>query len=190
MRFAYLLRLTKYWIGPAVFLHMILASAVLFASAPARALVQDYLIHLAPLVLADLWIRSEALRLHRHPSVPNAIPLRALLLIFFTWPVYSLAWLMALLRRPLAFRPTPKGPVDGLNPALILPQCLACLVMVAGMAVTLISNDGLPVHYLIIFVAMQTALQLPIILVWLWGRYRPFRQPAPAPGSHSTLLEV
>jgi cellulose synthase (UDP-forming) len=187
LRLAYLVRLTKYWVGPVVLLHLLLSGSVLFAPAPQRALVQDYLLHLLPLALADLIIRREALRLYRHPSVPVVVPLRALSLIYFTWPVYNLAWLMALLRLPLSFRPTPKAPIGGLNPAWLLPQGLASLAMVAGLVLTLADGRGLPVHFLVFFVAAQVALQVVLILSWLRWRRR-LRQPAhPLPALGSLL---
>ena len=116
-RLAYIVRTTKYWIGPAVLFHLaITGGAALFASAPTKALVQEYLLHLVPLVIIDLWIRREALRLWRHPSVPAIVPLRALALVYFSWPIYSLAWIMALLRLPLRFWPTPKTAHAGSTP--------------------------------------------------------------------------
>jgi hypothetical protein len=94
---------------------------------------------------------------------------------------------MALLRLPLSFRPTPKAPIGGLNPAWLLPQGLASLAMVAGLALTLADRRGLPVHFLVFFVAAQVALQVVLILSWLRWRRR-LRQPAhPLPALGSLL---
>lgn len=191
LRLAYFVRLTKYWIGPAVLLHLVLSGSVLFAGAGHRALVQDYLLHLLPLVLADMLIRREALRRYRHPSVPVTIPVRALSLIYFTWPVYNLAWLMAWLRLPLAFRPTPKAPIGGLHPAWLLPQVVASVGMVGGLAITLADRRGLPVHFLVFFVAAQVALQVVMILSWLrWRRDMRRRLAAPAPAPLNGLTDL
>jgi cellulose synthase (UDP-forming) len=174
LRLAYLVRLTKYWVGPAVLLHLLLTAVVLFAQAPARALVQDYLLHLLPLALADLWIRREALRLYRHPSIPAIVPVRALALIYFTWPVYNLAWLMAVLRLPLSFRPTPKAPIGGLNPLWLLPQALTSGVLFVGLSQTVADPQSRPYPLVILFAALQIALQLALILSWLrWRRNYP-----------------
>jgi hypothetical protein len=172
-----------------VLLHLLLSGGVLFAPAPYRAIVQDYLLHGLPLVAADLLIRREALRLFRHPSVPVVVPLRALSLIYFTWPVYNLAWLMAVLRLPLSFRPTPKAPIGGLNPVWLLPQCVACLGMIVGLAITLGDRSSPPVDTLVFFVATQVALQGALTLSWLRWRRHLLLQPAPTPPAWDHLSD-
>jgi glycosyl transferase family 2 len=170
-RLAYSVRLTKYWIGPAVFLHLAISTAALwFAPAPTRALVEDYLIHLAPLLICDLLIRREAIRLWRHASVPANIPLRGIALIYATWPIYTLAWLMASFRISLNFQPTPKTLSGRLNPAWLLPQALTCLILLLGCLVTLKSISSLPYYILLGFVAFQVVLQLWPIGSWISWR--------------------
>ena len=166
-RLAYTVRMTKYWIGPAVFLHLAMsAGALLFASAPTRAAVQDYMVHLVPLMIGDLLIRREAIRLWRHASVPAVVPLRAIALVYATWPIYTLAWIMALVRIPLGFRPTPKAPSGSLNPVWLLPQTIACVALLVGAVITLTSTSGMSAHLLLGFAAFQMGLQLWPIGLW------------------------
>jgi cellulose synthase (UDP-forming) len=176
-RLCYIVRTTKYWIGPAVLLHLVISGgAVLFAAAPTQALVQEYLLHLAPLLIIDLWIRREALRLWRHPSVPAIVPLRALALVYFSWPVYSLAWIMAVLRIPLRFWPTPKSPASRLNPIYLLPQAVASLALLVGLVLALAVQRGFTFYTLLVVVAAQMGLQGWLIGSWVsWQLARPRR---------------
>jgi cellulose synthase (UDP-forming) len=191
-RLAYIVRTTKYWIGPAVLIHLVISGgAVLFAAAPTQALVQDYLLHLAPLVIIDLWIRREALRLWRHPSVPAIVPLRALALVYFSWPIYSLAWTMALLRLPLRFWPTPKTGSGRLHPLFLLPQAVTSLALFLGLILALVVQGGLSARLLLGVVAGQMGLQVWLIASWItWriaGRRRQQRGEA---ASQSIMADV
>jgi cellulose synthase/poly-beta-1,6-N-acetylglucosamine synthase-like glycosyltransferase len=170
-RLAYIVRMTKYWIGPAVFLHLAIpAGALLFASALTRAAVQDYLLHLAPLVVCDLLIRREAIRLWRHPSAPAIIPVRGIALIYTTWPIYTWAWILALLRIPVGFRPTPKARSGQVNPLWLLPQTITCLLLVSGCLVSLRNTNVDPCYFLLSFVVFQVAFQLWPIGSWISWR--------------------
>jgi hypothetical protein len=57
--------------------------------------------------------------------------------VYATWPVYALAWLLAVLRVPLAFRPTPTVAGGQLNPLWLLPQLAALVVLSGGIAYSL-----------------------------------------------------
>jgi hypothetical protein len=48
------------------------------------------------------------------------------------WPVNAMARLMAVLRIPVGFRPTPKTPSGGLNLFWLAPQATSILLMSAG----------------------------------------------------------
>jgi hypothetical protein len=76
-------------------------------------------------------IRRLARRLWRHPSTPTAVEWRGILLVYATWPVYTLAWAMALLRAPLRFRMTPKRASDPQR-LWLLPQALFAVLLAAG----------------------------------------------------------
>jgi cellulose synthase (UDP-forming) len=191
-RLAYIVRTTKYWIGPAVLIHLLISGgAVLFASAPTQALVQDYLLHLAPLVIIDLWIRREALRLWRHPSVPAIVPLRALALVYFSWPIYSLAWTMALLRLPLKFWPTPKTAAGRLHPLFLLPQAVTSLALFLGLILALVMHGGVSARLLLGVVAGQMGLQVWLIASWMtWRIAGRRRQQQGESASQSIMADV
>jgi cellulose synthase (UDP-forming) len=110
-RLSYAVRMTYYWLGPVVGIHLLFTvSVLLFPNVVRPATYQSYLAHVAPLAVATLLTRHIALRVTRHPIIPATSFIRAMTLVYGTWPVYTIAWIMSLLRRPLAFRPTPKSP--------------------------------------------------------------------------------
>ena len=90
-------------------------------------------------------------------------------LVFATWPIYTLAWLMALLRIPLGFRPTPKTASGGLNPVWLLPQFVSSFFLVVGILYHFFFYEG-PLQSLVLgFALAQTAPQLLFFLHCLSG---------------------
>jgi cellulose synthase (UDP-forming) len=178
-RVAYGLRMTYYWIGVVFCLHLIAALvALLRQDASALVTFEQYLWHLAPLAVMVLLIRQLALRRWRHHSLPyKSLQWQPLALVLATWPVYTAAWLMALFRLPLGFRPTPKASdSDGLNPLWLLPQWISVLLLVGGL-IYQVARHGLvsfPLTYM--FVLVLIGVQAPLLWHWLRGR---FISPAP-----------
>lgn len=166
-RLSYAVRMTKYWIGPAVFFHLLATIVILiFGNFGTRAIFHEYLIHITFLVFADVLIRYAALRVYRHSEAANTSLLRAVTLVYATWPVYLIAWIMAMLRLPLRFRPTPKSVSGGLNPLWLLPQIFALIFLIFGLVYTVILA-GHPISLLMTFAVVQGTLQLLLLLRWL-----------------------
>ncbi len=166
-RLSYAVRMTKYWIGAVVGLHLFATIIVLvFANAPERMAFHQYLHHLAPLAFMDLLIRYVSLLYWRHSSIPKTSLIHAVILVYATWPVYLLAWFMALIRLPLAFRPTPKRVTGGLNPLWLVPQAIVILLLLLGGLYTVIVK-GHPPSLLLIFAVAQGFLQLALFTKWL-----------------------
>lgn len=166
-RLSYAVRMTKYWIGPAVFFHLFATIAILvFGNFETRGIFHDYLRHIIFLVLFDALIRYAALRVYRHSVTPNTSLLRAVTLVYATWPVYLTAWLMALLRLPLGFRPTPKSESGRLHPLWLAPQIIALVLLIFGLVYTVIVERH-PVSLLISFAVVQGSLQLLLLTRWL-----------------------
>jgi len=100
-RLSYAVRMTYYWLGPVVGIHLLFTvSVLLFPHVIRPATYQSYLAHLAPLAVATLLTRHVALRVTRHPIIPATSFIRAMTLVYGTWPVYTIAWIMSLLRHP------------------------------------------------------------------------------------------
>lgn len=166
-RLGYTVRMTKYWIGPFVGTHLVLTLLVLLFGGPAaQRFFQEYLLALLPVVLLDALIRHVAIRLWRPPGDSSISIRRAAALVYATFPIYTLAWLMALLRLPLAFRPTPKSAEGGLKPVWRLPL-IAALLMLGGAAARAACAWARPPLLVLGFAALQS---LPI-LVLLWQSF-------------------
>lgn len=180
-RLSYAVRMTKYWIGPAIAVHLFATIGILIlGSAPVRDAFHDYLLHLAPLVFADLVIRMIAFGLFRHPATPKTSLSRAVALVYATWPIYALAWGMALLRLPLRFKPTPKQGSDTLHPVWLLPQIIALLSLIAGIVYTVFFINH-PLSVLLLVAVGQATIQLVFLMNWVYQdtivkgqRMRPF----------------
>ena len=165
-RLSYAVRMTKYWIGPVVGFHLFATIVILiFAGAETRLAFHDYLIHIAPLAMADVLIRHFAFRFYRHPSSPNTSLARAVALVYSTWPIYMLAWGMALLRFPLSFQPTPKTKGGKLNPLWLLPQVSALVLLILGTLYTVLVF-GHPFSLLLLFAILQGSVQMIFLARW------------------------
>ena len=166
-RLSYAVRMTKYWIGPAVFFHLFATIGILiFGNFETRAIFHEYLRHISLLVFADAIIRYAALHVYRNSVTPKTSLIRAVALVYATWPVYLSAWLMAVLRIPLSFRPTPKSASGGMNPLWLVPQIFALGFLVFGLIYTVLIV-GHPVSLLIAFAIAQAGFQLLLLIRWL-----------------------
>ena len=132
-RLAYAVRATYYWVGALVFVHLLfLVAALLFGQRMVRVEFEEYLIHYLPLAISFFLIRGLARRLWRHPSTPARLEWRGILLVYATWPIYTLAWAMALVRAPLGFRMTPKLSQREPSPLWLLPQLIFVVLLALG----------------------------------------------------------
>jgi cellulose synthase/poly-beta-1,6-N-acetylglucosamine synthase-like glycosyltransferase len=165
-RTSYAVRMTKYWIGPAVFVHLAATILVLIAGdAAMRAAFHDYLWHLAPLVVIDMGIRGYTLNKQRHAEVPKSSLLGAVVLVYASWPIYLLAWTFAIFRLPVRFRPTPKDSALRLNALWLLPQFSALSLLVYGLYLTIVVY-GHSVSLILVAAVMQALLQFLLLVRW------------------------
>lgn len=159
---AYGVRMTYYWIGLLMFCHVLAALLVLLLARPdALFALQDYLLHAAPLVGLVLLIRQRSLRTWHHPTLPNRVHWRPMLLILGTWPIYAWAWLLAVLRRPLRFRATPKRKAGALSLLWLAPQLVTAVLLLVGIGRTY-GQTGTRFPLVLLF---GLALLLPHLLV-------------------------
>jgi hypothetical protein len=107
-----------------------------------------------------LIIRILALRRWRHWSLQNNLQGNPMALVYGTWPIYTLAWFMALLRIPLGFRPTPKTRSGRLNPSWLAPQIITSLLLIIGLGYTLFSKNGMDYLLVLAFATAQVTVQL------------------------------
>jgi cellulose synthase (UDP-forming) len=168
-RLSYAVRMTKYWIGPVVAVHMFATIGILiFGDALSRGAFHAYLIHITPLVLCDAVIRYLGLYQWRHETLRRTSLVRAVTLVYATWPIYLSAWLMALFRIEKSFQPTPKGKNLRLHPLWLAPQFLAILLLFAGLMYTVLVKDHRP-SLLLMFGILQGVLQLSFLFQWMFA---------------------
>lgn len=174
-RLSYSVRMTKYWIGPVVSFHLLATILILiFGRFELRAVFHDYLRHIMPLVVADAAIRYAALKVWRPPAAHSVSFLRAVILVYSTWPTYTLAWLMALTRIPLRFRATPKAVGNKLPLIWLMPQLAALLLLTLGLWYTVVQGHHQP-SLLLTFAVVQLLLQLRMVTDWVAGKSRMMR---------------
>jgi cellulose synthase (UDP-forming) len=164
----YAVRMTYYWIGLFTGAHVLLTVGVLWSgSAVALAWFEDYLVHLAPLIGMTLLIRQLALRRWRHPSFGKLnVQWKPTVLVFGTWPIYTLAWFMAIFRVPLRFQPTPKTATGSLHPAWLLPQIITTALLMVGLIYAMIRTQAWNI-VVFGFALVQIMAQLSLISDWL-----------------------
>jgi len=141
-RIAYLVRMTYYWVGVVVVIHLgFLIALLLGGSRVAQIDFQDYLVHATPLIVCSLTIRQTAMWFFRHPSTRMRLLWRAMFLVTATWPLYALAWVLALVRIPVRFHPTPKSQAEGVPFLWILPQIAATGALVLSLLYATLGSD-------------------------------------------------
>lgn len=153
-RMAYAVRTTKYLVGPVIFIHLaVIIAIVALGSESALSVLQEYLGHLMPLALMDIIIRHLALRRWHHYSVATEALWRAIIIIYASWPIYTIAWIMAVLRLPLSFRPTPKNQAIGVNPLWLLPQLITTLLLIGSILYSMLINEASNQNILLYLIA-------------------------------------
>jgi len=166
-RMVYLLRMTSYWLGWVIALHLLATLLVTFVGSPADQLAyNDYALRLLTLLVIASAIRGFALATWHHPSTPVGTLWRGAALVYSTWPIYTFAWLMAITRVPLAFRPTPKGASGALNPLWMMPQIASVLLLLCAF-IRMATQYGAPAIILLAFIACQAAPDMVTIVQWV-----------------------
>ncbi len=176
-RLSYAARMTYYWVGLAMALHLFLAVLVLWSgNLFTIQTYTDYLEHLLPLIVIMMVIRHLALLRWRHPKIyatKSLFQFKAFVLVAVTWPAYTLAWILAILRVPLKFRPTPKMPGDLLQPVWVLPNLLVIMLISLGLGrIATIIDDPLRYWLPMAFLTVLLALQLFLPIWWLVEAFR------------------
>ncbi len=168
-RVSYAVRMTYYWAGLVSAIHLIFTAGVLIGGERVAVVdLQQYLLHLLPLTVVAFVIRIIALRCWRHPSVPTTVQWRGIVLIQSTWPVYTLAWFMAILRVPLGFHATPKRVSYDRRWNWLAPQICTSLIVLGAVIVGMSYPETAHPGFLMAFACLQTMPQ--IFLLWQAAR--------------------
>jgi cellulose synthase/poly-beta-1,6-N-acetylglucosamine synthase-like glycosyltransferase len=188
-RVMYAVRMTYYWVGLFSAVHLLLTIGTLWrGSAAALSSYEQYLEHLAPLIGMTLILRQLALRRWVHPSIKDVrVQWKPTVLVFATWPIYTLSWFMAIFRVPLRFQPTPKT-AGWLHPAWVLPQLISAALLLIGLIYTIVT---IKTFYVLVFgfALAQMAAQLFLVNDWLRPLARQYSSTTPSSLSLQTLSE-
>jgi hypothetical protein len=133
-----------------------------------------------------LLIRQLALRRWKHPSDGKwRLQWEPTVLVFATWPIYTLSWFMSIFRVSLRFQPTPKIATGSLHPAWVLPQIITTILLLTGLAFTLITTKTFSA-VVFAFALGQIAAQLCLVRDWLHPVVRTSLPPSiSSPSAHS-----
>jgi cellulose synthase (UDP-forming) len=159
-RVSYAVRMTYYWVGLAVGIHLLFTILLLStATIQSMNLLNSYVLHLFPLVVATMLIRQMALARWGWTFSFSNLLWKPIVLIYNTWPIYTLTWIMAILHVPLRFRPTPKTSRGGLNPVWLVPQLLTFLLTVSAALFAYFRLGNLPL-FTLFFIGMQLTIEI------------------------------
>ncbi|MCA9929889.1 MAG: glycosyltransferase [Anaerolineales bacterium] len=165
---SYAVRMTYYWIGPVVLLHLLTTLVVLLkGDHDGLNSYQNYLIHLAPLTFMTMIIRSLALRRWKHRSISPNLQIKPMALVYATWPIYALAWIMAILRVPLGFRATPKSANGTVKPRWMLPQMVTIVLLSIGLLISPITLTNFQLLLVFGFVISQVVAHSVLLGQWM-----------------------
>jgi cellulose synthase (UDP-forming) len=130
---AYLLRCTYYLIGPVFLAHCLIAVLVLTSGGvSSREAFSQYLLFSLPFAGTVIWVRRLALGLWHAISSTVKSNWRGYLHTFLQWPVYTLAFLLALLRVRVGHIATPKVSEGRARPLLVAPQAVLATLLVTA----------------------------------------------------------
>jgi cellulose synthase (UDP-forming) len=166
-RVMYAVRMTYYWIGLFVGIHLLSTIDVLWqGNMVVLDSFEEYHKHLLPLIGMTLVIRHLAIWRWVHPKLKDAsVQWKPTLLVFGTWPIYTLSWFMAIFRIPLRFQPTPKLASGRLPLIWVFPQVATLLLTLTGLIYTIIMTRTL--YFLVFGVALgQIVAQSFLIIDW------------------------
>ncbi len=122
----YLTRMTYYTAGPIIAFHILMALIALSGlSAQFTNYFASYLYHAIPFLFIFIYTHQFAGKHYRVKPLELGFRLRGIILVFGTWPIYTIAFLYALFGIRLRFMATPKTVRKRKFLKLIMPQILA-----------------------------------------------------------------
>ena len=139
--------MTYYLAGPVIFFHLVLTVIALFS----RTFNQEfssYIVHSIPFLII-FFIIQVYIKIFYFLKKKSKAGLGGYLFVYLgTWPVYTLAFILALFRIKIPFISTPKEHSKKGLIKLIIPQIATASILFAGIIYNFIFNAGF--HSLII----------------------------------------
>jgi len=161
-RICYLTRMTYYLAGPVTTFHLIFCILALF-SLEINLQFRNYVIHSLPFLFMFFAIQVFTKNFYFIKQRKKGFNAEGYLLVLGTWPVYTLAFLSALLRIKIPFIATPKNKSQlKENLMLIIPQIITVIVLTAGViykiSYGLISNPSFSVLFALVMILLHSAI--------------------------------
>lgn len=155
----YLTRMTYYTAGPIIAFHILAAIISLSGFYDQFALYfSSYLYHAIPFLFIFIYTHQFAGKHYRIKPPEPGLRLRGIILVFGTWPIYTVAFIFAILGIRLRFMATPKTVRKRKFLKLIIPQIFAVSLLLVLFYINLIfkvySNYTLIVNVFAIGVAL------------------------------------
>jgi len=131
-RLSYAVRFSYYLVGLFVGLGMLSTAAALCGLG--TTYYEGFLARLLPLAAVAILIRALMLRWKAtQAEARRGLHFRGASLVVSAWPVYVASLVSTLLRIRIPFVSTPKTGAGGLRPALVVPQLVVAVVLVAAL---------------------------------------------------------
>jgi hypothetical protein len=153
--------MTYYFTGPVVAAHIIMAMIAPFIPGSVAA-TGEYCAKCVPLVLTFIAVHVLAYRTFALKPAGTPVDIRGALLALATWPVYSLAFITALLRTPARFVSTPKYLSLRRPLRLVVPQLITVFFLVVSLSTAIRNESAFPWTYAL-FATVLIALHVTIL---------------------------
>jgi hypothetical protein len=164
--------MTYYLAGPIVAINQLfLILYLVFGSAIARADFARYLWHWLPFMAIMFLTRQFALACWQPDPASHGLHGRGMLLVFGAWPIYTLAFICALLRIKIPFIATPKERQGGNYLGLILPQIIAIILLLFSAGWRIIQGANTSDWVMIAFAWLNILLHSGVFYA-VWEGYR------------------
>ncbi len=126
----YLTRMTYYTAGPIIAFHILMALIALSGSSEKFTnYFASYLYHAIPFLFVFIFTHQYAGKHYRVKPMEPGFRLRGIILVFGTWPIYTIAFVFAIFGIKLRFMATPKTSRKRKFLKLIMPQILATTIL-------------------------------------------------------------
>lgn len=159
-RIAYLVRGTYYLIGPLFAVHTFLAiSTLLFGSRAAVDGFAEYVLCALPLAASVVSVRALANLFWNVQADAVGFKWRGYTLAFALWPVYTGAFVRAVLRIPLPHIATPKRRIAEAHPRLVMAQLVTITLLALGIVARLGDPMGASLAVTMAFALAAIAIQ-------------------------------
>ncbi|OGU70557.1 MAG: hypothetical protein A2V93_10585, partial [Ignavibacteria bacterium RBG_16_34_14] len=179
-RICYLTRMTYYLAGPVITFHLIFCILALF-SVNINYLFRDYIIHSLPFLSIFFVIQVFTKNFYFIKKQKKGFNAEGYILVLGSWPVYTVAFLAALLRIKIPFISTPKEKSRlKENLKLIIPQMITVVVLIVGViykiTIGLVSNPSLTVLFALVMILLHSGVFFAVWESYVFNRKRKLNQ--------------